>query len=300
MRLFALHDSSPALKKKYGSFQVTPTRAAELNAQGYGIFWAVNLVKGERLAKNVTTVRAWFVEIDVADKEAQKNLLKTCPLIPSLVVETRKGYHVYWRAVAGTGVEDWYRIVRWGLVPYFGGDPKSSDPSRILRAPGYYHLKDPTNPFYIKKVWDYQNLVYRPEQMKRAFPDKEPKREPAPAAKQGGSFWQRVAQLDGREAIEKLSGHWLCKGETFRLEEQANGNANIIRDADDYSTGCWVWEDGRMGGIEGGNSIASWCHWYGHTWSEVARGLKELFPELHEDSKQAGAENPQRESDTEA
>src|SRR5690606_34842008 len=129
-----------------------------------------------------------------------------------------RSYHAYWAARDATP-ENWRRIVRWGIVPALGADPKASDPLRILRCPGFDHMKDPARPFPVRTVWKL-DTTYSEAQMLRLFPSREPKRpDQERAALEPGesTFWQRVAALDGREAIRRLSGHWLCKGERFSL-----------------------------------------------------------------------------------
>lgn len=285
MRLYALHDSDPHLRETLGARPVNAEQAREKNAHGYGIFWVVNSYTARRKTSNLTRINWWFIELDGGDKADQEQRFKSSPLLPSLVVESANGYHAYWKAIGATKErtdlrQTWKRIVRWGLVPALGGDPKATDPLRLLRAPGYYHCKG--EPFPVQVVWE-SSAAYTEAQMLEAFPCQEETRDQQKAEPAGDlSFWQRVAALDGRDALARLNGHWLQKGERFYLREQGNGNANIFREGDDYSTGCFVDADGRLGGVDGGSSVAAWCAWYGWSWGEVASGLREVFPELSE------------------
>lgn len=285
-KLFALPD-----KDKGPAQEVTAEEARELNQDDYGIFHVVNEFGGRRLIKNLSRIRYWFADIDEGNKEEQLDRILCAPVIPSKVVESANGYHVYYRAKDAT-FDNWYRIVRYGVVPKLGGDPKATDPLRLLRAPGFYHHKG--EPFMVRVVHE-SPAIYTEGQMLEAFPDtrETPKeklvRDTNELEMTRGGFWHRVAALDGCEAIRKLSGHWLCKGERFALQEQHNGNHNIYRvdPEEEYSTGCWVWGDtGKLGGVEDGSSVAAWCKWYGWNWSDVAKGLKELFPELEDEEEQ--------------
>ncbi len=284
VKLFALHDDPN--RRELGAYKIHSRDAEMVNREGYGIFWVVNDYDGLRRRGNLTQINFWFAEIDGDTKKTQEEILRACPLLPSLVVESKRGYHVYWKAVDAT-LDNWKRIVRWGIVPAVGGDPKATDPLRLLRAPGFDHMKNPADPFPVRVV--YENAVaYTEAQMLRAFPSKEPKRETKPrGAGRGDTFWQRVSELDGREVITALSGHVLCNGERFSLDELENGNANIIRQPDGYGTGCWVWADGKLGGVDGGSSAAAWLRWYGHDWKTIAEALRELFPELGDDNGKA-------------
>lgn len=235
------------------------------------------------MARNLERIRFWFCELDTGSKADQVARLRRAPLLPTVVVESARGYHAYWAAADATE-GTWKRIVRWGIVPALGGDPKATDVLRLLRAPGFLHLKDPTQPFLVRTVWRLDTR-YSEQQMLRLFPDTQPKaaaQERTALEPGAGGFWTRVARLDGREALRRLSGHWLVKSERFRLVEQPSGNANVIREWPDgpVDTGSFVDAAGRLGAVDGGSTIAAWCHWYGHSWGQVAEGLREVFPEL--------------------
>lgn len=282
MPLFALHDSDPAERSRSGARPVAESEARRLNSRGFGIFWTPNTFRDTRRATNLERIRYWFVELDGGSKAEQWKRLQKCSLLPNVVVESKNGYHAYWRARDATP-ENWKCIVRWGLVPALQGDPKSTDPVRLLRAPGFNHVKDPERPFPVEIVYR-DSHDWLEAQMLRKFPSQEPERpKPRELEPGGGSFWERVARLDGREALLKLNGHWLVRGERFHLSEQPNGNANIWRTDDYYDTGCFIDQDGRLGNVQDGASIAAWCAWYKWPWADVANGLRELFPELGDD-----------------
>lgn len=285
MKLYALHDSDPELLRR-GSFPVTQDEARALNQEGYGIYWVPNPFEGRRLVANLRGIRWWFCEIDDGERNEQIARIKRAPLLPSAVVESRRGFHVYWEAIDGD-LETWKRIVRWGVVPALRGDPKATDPLRLLRCPGYRHLKNPAQPFDVKVVWRL-DAKYTKAQLLRSFPSREPERrtEPRELEPGTGTFWQRVAALDGREALLRLDGHWLQNGERFVLQEQANGNANVVR-ADGHRTSVFVDRVGRMGNVDGGSSIAAWLKWYEHDWSVIARELRVMFPELTDGDEEA-------------
>lgn len=284
--LWALHDSDPLVREERGACAVDRAEAERLNAEGWGIYWTPNLVRGRRTLTNLERIRFWFAELDHGSKKEQVERLRQAPLLPSVVVESARGFHAYWAAKDAT-LDRWKRIVRWGIVPTLQADPKASDAVRILRCPGFNHVKNPAKPFPVSVVWRL-DTAYTEEQMLRKFPDRSPKDEPQEHREVlepgDGSFWVRAAQLDGREALRRLSGHWCVRGEKFSLAEQPNGNANIIRQWPDgpKDTGSFVDKDGRLGSVEGGNSIAAWIHWYGHPWHVVAEALREVFPELGE------------------
>lgn len=280
--LWALHDSDRARSEVEGSFRVDRDEAARLNQEGYGIFWTPNQFHGRRLIANVTGIRFWFCELDEGTKAEQVARLRRSPLLPTALVESKRGYHAYWKAKDAT-TERWKRITRWGVVPRMHGDPRATDVVRILRAPRFNHVKDPSKPFPVRTVWRL-DTQYTELQMMRAFPDTRPQPKTSQervSLEPGGSFWQHVGRMDCRVALLRLNGHRLVKGERFTLAAQGNGNANIIR-ADGYSTGCFIDAEGKLGNVVDGSSIAAWLKWYGWSWREIADGLKETFPELHD------------------
>lgn len=262
--------------------EVSKTGAELANGRGAGIFHVVNSFEGpRRLARMLSQIQFWFCETDSGPKEVQLDRLKSGPLWPHVIVESRRGYHSYWRA-ANPSVENWKSVVRWGLVPFFGADPAATDPLRLLRAPGFWHLKDPVNPFLVKTVWEMPG-TYTEQQMLTAFPSQAPARESRFAGPAQAKFWSEVASLHGVEALQKLSGHPACHGERFELVPTSNGNFNIVvvyPDGRRRPTGCFVWADGALGHVRDGATIAGWLRWYGHSWGAIARILREVFPEL--------------------
>lgn len=257
--------------------QVGEGEAGRLNRDGHGVLWTVNEFEGRRLKANVTGIHYHFAEFDGGTKADQQRRLRESPLRPSLVVESKAGFHAYWRVDDGS-METWYPIQR-GIVKLLGADPKCTDPLRLLRAPGYRHWKDPTDPFLVEAVWE-SDASYSSEQLGEAFPwapATSPAQGPTPT---GDGFWQRVASLDCGEAILRLNNHWLQNGESFELREQSSGNRNIVR-LDSKDTGCFVRADGSIGNCLLGARLGGWLAWYHDSdWSLIAKGLKEVFPEL--------------------
>lgn len=281
--LYRMHDREPR-----GVFLVEPEDAHAWNRRGFGIFQTVNSFRGdERRIERLEVINAWAIDIDEGSKEEQAKRIERAPLRASRVIETKRGYQVYWRA-KDAYPEHWNAIVVDRLVPWFGADKNARDIARILRAPGYYHLKNPAEPFLVREVfrWD---VSYTEEQMASAFPVA-PRRTPHMQTNHSGGkrptgddFWQRVSSLDCAAALERLSGHWAVGGERFTFRPCANGNRNIL--ANGKGTSCWIDTSGRIGSLsDGGPTVYNWLKWYGHQPREIARVLKEVFPELKERS----------------
>lgn len=184
MSIWALHDYDPKLKAK-GSINITKyihdvkrmDDVAEIgNKKGYGIFWVVNEMvdendntKGAREKKNLKKINYWYCDIDNGTKEEQKERINALPLLPSFIVETKKGFHCYW-AVKGMATLENFTKIEEVLIELLDGDKHCKDPLRLLRAPGYYHMKDCAHPFLCQIVEGFgSDMEYTENQMLMAF-----------------------------------------------------------------------------------------------------------------------------------
>lgn len=173
MVLYALHDSDLDLKKK-GSFVVTSSKARELNKHGYGIHWLPNEFKGARKACNLSRIRFYIADIDDGTKSEQMSLILALPIKPSTIVETKNGFHCYWK-VKGDAAPENYRIIQTGLIKKLNADPACKDVCRTLRSPGYNHMKDPNDPFMVEVVHS-DDRTFTEAQMLYAYKIIEPPR----------------------------------------------------------------------------------------------------------------------------
>ena len=111
---------------------------ARLNAKGAGVFVTINETDGKgRKAENIVRVRCLFVDLDGAP------IPDSGPL-PHIIVETSPGHwHVYWRVywpVVSQGLIEFADKQR-ALIALHGGDPVVCDLPRVMRLPGFFHLK---------------------------------------------------------------------------------------------------------------------------------------------------------------
>lgn len=261
-------------------------QALEWNRKGFGIFWTLNQFNGPRQIANLTQIHAWAVDIDAGTKEDMRAKLRGSPLVPSFVVETRRGYQAYWNA-KDAKPEHWNALVLERLVPYFGADKNARDLARILRVPGYLHQKDPTAPFLVRAVHALE-VAYTERQLAESFPvyvdparsvetRQHVKREVRFSGSDG--FWDAVYNLDCEEGLSRLSGHPAVRGEHYTFRRVRNGHLNII--VDGKGTSCFIDRHGRIGSLDnGGPTLAQWLKWYGCTYAEAAKIIKQLFPQL--------------------
>lgn len=141
-------------RKVSGRFDIISKQLIHENKRGNGVFWLVN--KARDRAQNdasIESVRALFVDLDGSPVEP---LLENQDALPHVVVETSPGkYHAYWIINNSLKTSD-FKQFQVALAKKFNGDESVSNLSRILRVPGYFHMKDPSNPF-MTKVIQYNN-----------------------------------------------------------------------------------------------------------------------------------------------
>jgi hypothetical protein len=96
-------------------------------------------------------VRALFVDLD-KDGRAKLEAVLRCERPPDIVVESSPGkFHCYWLN-DGTVQLEQFKLLQSKLAALFGGDPAINDLPRVMRLPGFFHLKDPSDPFMTRVV----------------------------------------------------------------------------------------------------------------------------------------------------
>jgi hypothetical protein len=271
--------------------------------QGFGIFLTVNQFDGPRRKENLRRVIAWAVDMDEGSKEEQQARLLRSPLVPSMIVETKRGYQAWWIAKNGKP-EHWNAIVLERLVPFFGSDRNARDLCRILRVPGFLHLKDPADPFLVKQVWRH-DVGYTESQIGQAFAwvpnraehqrqlddaKKSEERRAHELARQAAiaigqvpteTLWEAIWNLDCEEGLRRLSGHWAVSGEAYTFKGAPRGHLNIY--VDGKSSSCFVDANKHIGSLDGGGpTLVQWLRWFKHDWKTTISVLKEIFPQLVE------------------
>lgn len=137
-------DKRRALTRVFnGTFAQYAINLVELNVQGAGVFVTINATDGKgRREENINRVRALFIDLDGAPLSPV--LAATIP--PHIVVNTSGDrYHAYW-LVEGVNLEEFTSLQK-ALAAKFGGDKKVCDLPRVMRLPGFLHLKNADSPF---------------------------------------------------------------------------------------------------------------------------------------------------------
>src|SRR6516165_4205348 len=143
----------PALVKMlHGTLAHCESRLTSLNAAGAGVFVTINEtdLRG-RKNKNITHVRRLFIDCDGAPLPQDEPRWQ-------FAVESSKGhYHAYWRI--DELALDAFTPAQELIIKRFGGDPVVKDLPRVMRLPGFWHLKDKPFRSRILEICDDSPLV---------------------------------------------------------------------------------------------------------------------------------------------
>lgn len=176
----------------HGSLDDHAFRLERLNAEGAGVFVAVNESDGKgRKYGNIKRVRALFVDLDGSPLQP----VRDGPLAPHVIVESSADrWHAYW-LVEACALPDFKPLQR-GLAHRFKGDKSVIDLPRVMRLPGFWHQKQ--QPFKTRVAEINEFPPYAMADTLKAFgwstpADAEPKPD---APKASGA----VAQLTSTEA----------------------------------------------------------------------------------------------------
>lgn len=271
-------------------FPIDPKNASELNEARGDIYWTFNNFKapGHRKKEDLREITCFFCEIDVKNKGEQKEIIMS-RLIPSCVIETKRGFHLYWYlkdfidcSDDPVGKADWFRdILKNRICPALGADSQAADACRLLRAPFYKYWKDGKGTFITDIVFE-SDKRYTVEEILRAFPVKTPQisHENAPPLRkvEGSDLWSRANNLNVLNALERLSGSHAVNGETYAFKKQS-GITRIL--CNGKKSNAWIDANGKIGSTDGaGPSIPNWLHYYAKDWAKVAKLIEEFFPEI--------------------
>lgn len=127
----------------HGEFENFKEQLHQLNKKGAGIFVTINKTDLKaRKGENILWTRAYFIDSD-------NGSISNFSLQPNIVVSSVAGEHAYWL----TKSKDdpiLFKPLQKRLITYYKTDPTVCDPSRVMRLPGFYHLKNPSVPTLIK------------------------------------------------------------------------------------------------------------------------------------------------------
>jgi len=127
----------------HGTLDEHAEQLKRLNQAGAGIFVTVNLTDGGgREEENIIGLRAAFVDADNVDLlEIFDGDPDVDNCYPNILVKSKRGYHAYWLLDRWEPKES-FTPLQMALIGKFGTDPEPRDLSRVMRLPGFFHMKD--------------------------------------------------------------------------------------------------------------------------------------------------------------
>lgn len=147
----------------HGTIDNLFNRLVDKNNKGAGVFVMVNHGNGKgRNNASIERVRCVFQELDDGE-------IKQSSIEPQIVVESSKGkYHKYW---LNDGLSfDEFNLIIERMVAEYGSDPAAKGLCRVLRLPGFFHLKDKENPHMVQVIHESGTQNYTKEQIIKSFP----------------------------------------------------------------------------------------------------------------------------------
>lgn len=111
-------------------------KLSEINTKD-GLYFVVN--SGGDNDQSITRFNAFFIDIDEGTLEDQKKALDEAPIVPSIMVKVKRGFHAYW-LLEGDASESEWRETQNRLNEYFDSDRSIKNPSRCMRLPFFSHI----------------------------------------------------------------------------------------------------------------------------------------------------------------
>ncbi len=174
-----IHDTKGISKNESSKLELTEDEFLYMRStfsryqkRGYGIFFVVQ--SGGQKKDSINRINAHFIDIDFEKSNSEEQMerlkadalteLQKFPLEPSIIVETKNGFHIYWLLDPKIYDIETYTYIQRQLIGHFKyADESTIDLPRVMRIPGYFHLKEPDNPFLIKCIWFKPNIRHSQE-----------------------------------------------------------------------------------------------------------------------------------------
>jgi putative DNA primase/helicase len=187
-----------------------------INNSGAGIFVARNQCSGQRSKDTVTRVRG--VHADMDGVGASELAAVTVLLQPSIIVQssTQDRNQLYWQLSEGEFLShDETEGINRRLVTSHSADKAAVDVSRLLRLPGFKHMKYSSKGETPTVTLISDGPTYTAEEIRNAFPPIEAKakpKKPAPPSNIGGTVKKFETPIQFEEVettvAEKYQSLW--------------------------------------------------------------------------------------------
>lgn len=227
----------PLARVIIGSLDDVAAQLERLNNRGAGVFVTVNQTDGRgRKKENITAIRALWQEADRGDEPE-------LPVEPHLVVRTSRGKRHRYILVRGAPLEE-FEAAQQVLVDHYGSDPAAKDRGRVLRLPGFWHVKDRENPQMVRLVHESGADLVEWEDLIKALPKPAPTGTSGSVGENGGWDGNVRGWPKNRPEIESALGvldpdmsyeKWLAVG--MALHQESDGDEEALDLWDDWSSG---------------------------------------------------------------
>lgn len=292
---------------KEGVYPIDRNQVKKYNDEGWDIFWTPQeFPKGKRKKEDLISVRYICGDFDNISDDQLRDCIRFT-LLPTMIVRTRSGFHVYWQLsdplVNRPGLDEEFRnFVMDRLVNTIGADARAADVARLLRVPNTRYWSDSKGNVYNDQVI-MNELIYNSgrqytwKQLEKFLPTKRithkpttlpiqtynaaPKQLPI-STKTKGNFWEVANAIPPKQALQRLSGSYHIQGEHITFKPIGAGKERILINGKPHH--MWIAPDGSIGSSDGGGpSIVNWLNWYHQDMAKVASIIKEVFPDYVQD-----------------
>ena len=161
-------DAEDARKLEPGPILARIEEMRNYQDQGFGVFVVVNA--GGSCGSQITDIRAVFIDAD------GRRLPERWHVQPHfIVIRDETHWHAYW-LVGGVTVSQ-FTALQKRLISRYDSDPVVCDLARVMRVPGFKHLKTPNNPIEVRlEDWtgrdrDWWQLPLSLEQVTNGLPE---------------------------------------------------------------------------------------------------------------------------------
>lgn len=254
--------------------------ASKLNAKGYGVFTTPNTFVGSPKVHNLKKINFCFFEIDDIPKDEQLEKIELSTSLtgvgPTLIIESKNSFHVYYKIFDNCSIED-FNLIQKGLIKYFNSDKKITNVNRLMRVDGFFHLKNPKDPFLVQRFSSNPSRSYRVEELRKAFPYTPPPKKtymPNLASVECSDLNDFLKNSHNLNNLQKLSGTQFVNFETYTFQKQSNNTVSIK--VDGKRTSCFIDSQGLIGASYGPN-IWQWLRYFGHSDKNIRRIINEVF-----------------------
>lgn len=215
---------------------------------------------------------------------------------PSLTIETRNGYQLYWLS-DGSATQDNFLKIGLSIYEHFklcGADKSTVKVMQLMRVPNFYYIKHGE----VGRIKVDETLStfekYSEARMLEAFPPQTvydsaalipmERKVSKPRYKRilgdPKDIFVRVINMPIEEVLLKVSGHWLVNGDEIMLQKQDTDRSNVIVNGKG-SPNFVVRSRNHIYSNNAdtkGPTIVQYLRWY---WpqqdAKIAEGLKQIF-----------------------